>query len=114
MTLQEQLFKEIEKSIQPYKKIMAKASDSILDQEISSYPIFVVHKAEVALGLPLVENDRDININASSLEEFSTKSLIAKDKLEDFTNVYKDPKLQFCLFIINEKIGATFVFLPRD
>ena len=111
---QEEILKEIKESLTPYKAMISKASDKIMDENISSYPIFVVHDSGIALGLPLVEEDEKIRVNASTLEEFSTKSLIQKDKLEDFKEVFKDPTTQLCLFIINKKLGATFVFLPRD
>ena len=101
-------------NLQPYKKIMGQASDTIMDQEVSKYPIFVINKDNVAVGIPLVTEAIEPDgwlINASTLEEFTAKQLIASDKIEEFKEVYKDPKKRFCLFVIAD-FGATFVFLP--
>ena len=113
----EQSFKKLEKEIAPFKTAMSGAADSILDNEVSTYPIFVVYQIPaVDIGLPLVEHSGQSSswaINASTLEEFATKQLIDADKVDDFKAIYKDPKLNLCLFVIH-KIGATFVFIPRN
>ena len=69
-------FLQLENELEPYKILMSKAMDSIMDQEISSYPIFVVHQHEVELGVPIVDKENVTgiwSINASSLEEFVYK-----------------------------------------
>ncbi len=101
-------------NLQPFKKIMGQASDTIIDQEVSKYPIFVINKENIAVGIPLVTEPIKPEgwlINASSLEEFTAKQLITAEKVEDFKGVYGDPKKRFCLFVIAD-FGATFVFLP--
>ncbi len=113
----EEKYKEIELALVPYKKMMAGATDTILDNEVTDYPIFVAHQVSaVDIGLPLVDKTarpEAWSINASSLEEFATKQLISPEKVDDFQQIYKDPKSYLCVFIIH-KIGATFVFIPRD
>ena len=114
MTTKEDQLKEIKEQLQPYKKIMGKASETIMDQEVSNYPIFVVNKTSIPVGIPLVTEPikpAGWLINASSLEEFIAKQIISSDKLADFKQVYGDPKKRFCLFVIAD-FGATFVFLP--
>lgn len=94
---------------------MAKASDSIIDQEVSKYPIFVVHQHEVEIGIPLSEHLEigNWNLHASSLEEFVSKQIIQEEKVDEFRKVYKDPQEFFCLFVLSE-LGANFIFLPRN
>ena len=82
----EDRYKLLEQQISPYKQILGATSDTILDQDVSSYPIFVVHKQGINVGIPL---DLDhipgkLLINASALEEFVTKQLIESHKIEDF------------------------------
>ena len=47
-------FLSLEKELQPYKKILAQAADVILDENVSKYPIFVLHQQELEMGVPLV------------------------------------------------------------
>lgn len=112
---EEKKFEVLEKELQPYKKVLAQASDIIREKEVSKYPIFVFHQHEIEVGIPIVERAKSggaWNIHASSVEEFSSKSLIQEDKVEEFINVFKDPDTHYCLFVISE-LGAQFIFLDR-
>lgn len=105
----------LEDQLKRYVKAMGDASDIIMDQEISKYPIFVAHQQEVAIGIPLVEKEKQgglWNIHASTLEEFVTKSIIFNEKVEEFLKTYKDPKDAICVFVLSE-LGAKFAFLAR-
>ncbi len=109
-------YKQLEQEMQAYKPVMAKAAETILDQEVSSYPIFIVHRQEVNIGVPLVQAEGEEapwSVNASTLEELATKKVIPMVKVDDFREVYKDPREYFCLFVIKDS-GAEFIFLPRE
>lgn len=107
-------FLDLEKDIIPYKKILAQASDVILDENVSKYPIFIIHQQELEMGVPLVEAGKQFrwSVNASTLEEFVTKELIFMEKAQDFITTYKDPEMHLCLFVLSE-LGAQFIFIPR-
>ena len=111
----ERNYELLEKAIAPYKLILGKAADTVLEQELSSYPIFVLHKKEIELGIPLkneIQTPGDWLVNLSTLEEFSTKQVIEASRLNRFTQIYKDPLEFLCLFVVDE-FGANFVFIPR-
>lgn len=105
---------QLEKELMPYKKIMGVAADSILDQEITKYPIFIVHQHTVEIGVPLMKeaNDNKWNVHASSLEELVSKQIIEQNKIDSFRTIYKAPDKFFCLFVLSE-LGAKFIFIPR-
>ena len=108
-------YQNLQAEITPYIKMMGQASDSIRNQDISRYPIFILHKIQLPFGLPLVDREKlggKWSVHASTLEEFSTKQLIEEHKVDDFRAVYKDPKLYLCLFIIQGET-ANFIFIPR-
>ena len=108
-------FRQLERELKPYLPIMEKASDTIMQKDISKYPILVVHQQEIELGIPVVVKDKskgNWSIHASTLEEFATKQVIAAEKIEDFQGIYKNPKQDLCLFVISE-LGAKFIFVPR-
>ena len=110
------IYNELESQVKASKSMMAQASDTIMNQDVSSYPIFVLHRDGVELGIPLKEATNlkeDWHINASTLEEFVAKQIVNNDKVENFKSVYKSPDQFLCLFVV-DKSGATFVFLPRS
>lgn len=94
--------------------LLSKATEMVLDEDVTKYPIFVVHADTIEIGIPLVERGKDDDkwsINVSSLEEFVTKQLIQTSKLDDFKQVYKNPVESHCLFVLSD-LGASFIFLP--
>ncbi len=110
-----ELLVQLEKELTPLAGILGQASDAIVEQNVSNYPIFVTSPTEIEMGIPLIDRTKQKSnwyVNASSLEEFVTKGLIEKDKLEEFQKVYKSAEEQICMFVLSE-IGATFVFIPR-
>ena len=110
----EQKLKKFEEELKPYKKLLGSVADTIMEQDVSSYPVFVLSQEAIEVGIPLntAHIEGPWSVNASSLEEFTAKQLVLSDKVEDFKSVYKDPAAFLCLFVV-DKSGATFVFIPR-
>lgn len=109
------LYAELEEDLKPYYAILNQAADAILDQDVSSYPIFIFANKPIEIGLLLVEREDDKHkwdIHASTLEELVTKKIIEPARVDNFRSIYKNPREYLCLFVLS-KIGATFVFLPR-
>ncbi len=111
----EQLMYSLQRELEPFKPFLAQASDVILDQEVSGYPIFVVCEHLVEVGVPLPETPAGAGkwlVNVSMLEEFTAKQIVKMERLDHFKGIYKDPQCHFCLFVLSE-MGATFIFMPR-
>jgi hypothetical protein len=107
---------QLEKELAAYIDVLSSAADVILDQEISLYPIFVVHKEEMEIGVPVIQKENRMDswsVQASSLEEFVSKQLIEPNKLDSFKTIYKDPAKHLCLFVVSS-LGANFIFLKRN
>lgn len=105
----------IEQDLKDIKSVLAKAADEILNQEVSKYPIFIVHKQEIAMGVALVDREKHAShwsVNASTLEEFAVKNLIVDSKIDEFRKTYKNPETHLCIFLLSD-IGAQFLFIPR-
>ncbi|HRW74409.1 MAG: hypothetical protein R2787_16155 [Saprospiraceae bacterium] len=111
----EEKLQQIKSDLQPYIRMMGTLADQVLVQDVSNYPIFVIHPDTIELGLPVVEKSAHNRwaIHVSTLEEFSTKQIIQEDKIQEFRRIYKDPKAHLCLFVLSD-LGAQFIFLPRD
>jgi len=112
---EELVLKEIEREVRQFVPLLNKAADAVLDQEISNYPIFIVHQGELEIGISVIDPktmQSNWAINISILEEFAAKQLIQDARIESFREIYKDPETHLCLFILSE-IGANFIFIPR-
>ncbi len=108
--------KKLADDLHHYRELLGKTADAVLDQGISSYPIFVLHHQDIALGILLVQGDGEKmpwTVNVTTLEELATKNIVSMEKVDNFRQVYKDPQDYFCLFILDGE-QADFVFLPRD
>lgn len=107
---------QLQQDLKPFMPLLQKAADTILDQDVSRYPIFVVHRYDLELGIPLVvhgESEPKWSINATTLEELVTKRLVETDKVDNFRQVYKDPQEFLCVFAWTEA-AASFIFIPRS
>ncbi len=104
----------IEQSIKKFIPIINKAADAMRASDMSQYPIFIMHKQVIALGLSLIERSPNSEwaINVSNLEEFVSKQLIFENKVEEFKATYKDPKEYNCFFVLSD-LGAQFLFLAK-
>ncbi len=98
-----------------YKKLLGQASDTIVEQDVSKYPIFVLHQHQVEIGLLLVDKTQvtgNWTVNVSTLEEFVTKQIVLTEQLDNFKKNFKSTQTHYCLFVLSE-LGAQFIFLPR-
>ena len=106
----------IENEMKGYNKLLSAAADKVLTTKASAYPIFVVAKQPISLGIQLLDRkitNTNWSINVSSLEEFVSKQLVFDHKAEEFKKTYKDPSEFLCLFVLSD-LGAQFMFIPRE
>ena len=43
----------LEEELKPYKPLLGKVADTIMEQDVSSYPIFVLYRDAIEVGIPL-------------------------------------------------------------
>ncbi len=109
-------FLRFQEEVKPYLTMLREANRTIIDEEVSSHPIFVFHTHDVELGIELTSAE-DIagnwSVRASTLEEFVARRLIEEEKLESFKKTFKDPEAFFCLFVVQPDQSAQFIFVPQ-
>ncbi|MBK9270929.1 MAG: hypothetical protein IPM48_04985 [Saprospiraceae bacterium] len=106
----------LEEDLRRYRKAMNDAREIMLTQEVSIYPIFILHQQNLEMGIPLIEASENTGIwsvHASSLEEFVVKNIIHQNKIDEFKILYKKHDRHLCLFVLSE-LGAQFIFYPRQ
>lgn len=107
---------KLQKELEPYRKSLTEAADIIQTQEVSSYPIFVIHQQTVDIGINIVDKEKtqgNWSVNASTLEEFVTKQILSTEKIDDFKTLYNSHAGELCLFMLSE-LGANFIFMPQQ
>lgn len=102
------------------QRVFEQASETIRDESISNYPIFVLHRDEqFPIGLFLTafgQYHTHYSYNVSTLEELVAKSIVAMDAIDEFRKIYKSPDEFFCFLIIDTDENASphprFWFVP--
>ena len=110
------VLESLELDIKMFKKVFVDAVQAVVNQHVSNYPIFVAHKEELVIGIPILDMEKsgsNWSYNVSSLEEFVTKGIIERSKVDSFKKVYKNPNKFLCLFVFEDE-GANFVFSPLE
>lgn len=106
---------QLQEELSNYRSSLAEAAEIIKDQNVSSYPIFVIHQQTVDIGINIVDKEStqgNWSVNASTLEEFVTKQILSPEKVDDFKTLYRSHEGELCLFVLSE-LGANFIFLPQ-
>jgi hypothetical protein len=83
-------------------------------RKISEYPIFIIAKHPLQLGLTLIEAGDFGNewyYNFSMMEEMVQRGIIDGEKKELFISVYKNPDEFCCLFVVHPDF-SNFVYIP--
>lgn len=109
-------FIKLRDQLKVYIPLMQKAGEIVQDEGVSNYPIMVVHKQEVEIGIPLEMNfpmPGGWQVNVSTLEEFVSKNVIENEKIEEFRALYKQHENHVCLFVLSI-LGAQFVFFEKQ
>ncbi|HQX43690.1 MAG: hypothetical protein IPP06_02260 [Saprospiraceae bacterium] len=109
-------FLQLEEDLRRYRKALNQAQEIMLNEDISLYPIFILHQQELEMGIPVIEAGEKTglwSVHASSMEEFMVKNLIQTEKIPEFQKLYKSHEHHFCLFVLSE-LGAQFIFYPRE
>ena len=106
--------KIIEKLLKKNREILREAAEIIHTQNVSKYPIFVAFQSDIEVGIPLILRGQlpdDWIINASTLEEFHAKQIVAVDKVDDFRELYRSHPNELCVFA-STSAGGKFLFIP--
>lgn len=97
-----------------YRRMLNQAADTIINENVSNYPVFVVTAQPIEVGLPLIERGDLLNtwqVNASTLEELVVKRIVESERTDAFIDMCRKSPEKICLFVISE-LGATFVMMP--
>lgn len=106
---------EIERLLKRYRNKLAVAADTIRNENVSNYPIFVASKTAVEIGVMLFPKGQlpdEWIVTASSLEEFHVRKIIDTEKIDDFRDLYRSKPTEICVFAIDKEGSSKFIFIP--
>lgn len=112
----EELLKQLSEDLSVCREYLRQVSNAMRKGEVSKYPIFIAHREEIDLGVPIIhrsEMDLFWSFSASHLEDFVNKKIVLLEKVEDFKKAYRDPSTFMCIFMLDADEG-NFIFLPFD
>lgn len=99
-----------------HKPTLIRMVQTVCDQDVSNYPIVVLHNASnFDVGILFANLTSGWEIRISTAEEFSARQLIANEKLNDFLELYRKRSARdLSVFVLTTEGGAEFVFIPKD
>ena len=110
------LIESIKSDFKIIESHLKEITQRIIDESISTYPIFIASQEMVNIGSPILDrNEIQVNwfFNVSILEDFVRKGLIQADKTAEFKRTHGDPMEKACIFVIVGEEGQ-FIFVPYD
>lgn len=116
MYLDEEIIKQLSNDLHLCKEYLRQVSNAMRKGDVSKYPIFVAHRDELDLGVPIIhkaEMDLTWSFSASHLEDFVNRKIVLEEKLADFKKAYRDPTQFMCIFLLEED-SANFIFIPFE
>lgn len=110
------LYKRIENRIKQFNPICTKAIQTVVEEDVSLYPVLVAHRPDVILGIPLLSATQigdDFAFRITTLEELVTKQMVAMEHLAAFQKLYRQHQKRFCVLVMDDQ-AADFVFIKSE
>jgi len=104
---------KLEATIKANQALLHKAVQTVVDENVSDYPILVIHSEHVEIGIPLMKigSDPVWVVHISTLEELSARKVMSADKIEDFKEIYKSSQTHLTVLYIQQE-DASLIFVP--
>ncbi len=116
--LDKKLFGIISEDFVKVSDHLKETSYQVRKRGFSDFPIFVVAKSELEVGIVLLqagELENTFDYRVSFLQEFIDRKLIGEESIELFKENYRNPDEFACLFsLISDFAGFVFIPFPED
>ncbi|MEM9837028.1 MAG: hypothetical protein AAF828_11025 [Bacteroidota bacterium] len=110
---------QLQEDIKPYRPQLIEAADTVINQEVSNYPVFLAYPGEeqtIGVGIPVftapTPRGRNWAVHVTTLEELVAKQIVQTEKVDHFLKVYKSTPNSICFLIFTEG-EARFGFVPK-
>ncbi len=99
-----------------YLELMKEAFDGVIREDVSRYPVFIFHRQEVNVGIPIADHHMisgNWSVNISTLEEFYIKGLVMIEQVEEIKKKITGQPPQYCCLVLTADKGS-LIFLPIE
>lgn len=110
---------QLQDDLRVYRPQLAEAADTVVNQEVSNYPVFLAYPGEeqtIGVGIPVftapTSRGQVWSIHITTLEELVTRQIMLQEKVDNFRQVYKNTPNSICFLIFTDG-EARFGFVPR-
>lgn len=110
---------QLQEDLRLYRPQLAAAADTVVDQEVSNYPVFLAYPGEehtIGLGIPVFTaptgRGQTWSVHLTTLEELVARQVVLEEKVDNFRQVYKSTTNALCFLIFTDG-ESRFGFLPR-
>lgn len=103
-------------SLHRYRTLLREAWEGVLQEDVSKYPVFIFHRQEVNVGIPIAERKEhgaDWSVNVSTLEEFYIKGLVTIEQAEEIKRKLGSTPAFYCCLVIGQETGS-LVFIEQS
>lgn len=109
-------WQQLQTDLQTYLPLLQQAAETVRDENVSNYPLFVAYRGEetAAIGLPVIQQSEGGSawtVNVTTLEELVARKVVALANIDGFRQVYKEHTGKLC-FLIWDEGEARFAFVP--
>jgi len=115
MEINKEIIESADMDLATYEDYLQELANVVLEQEVTKYPIFVMHQQPIVeIGRTVIDAARSKtkwSVNISHLEEFVNRKIVPENNIENFKQVYKNPSEFICIFVLANE-NANFVFRP--
>jgi len=116
MDAKAEILRSVKKDLEVLEELIKESAETMRNEELTQYPIFVLSKPSFPAGTLLAKQDEaqtHFSLYATTTEDFIRMGLITMDKAKKFVATYKPVDKYMCLFIVPENPQeAHFIFQP--
>lgn len=106
----------LQRHVEMYKEAIRETADSIINDGISDYPVFIMHQVPIPFGESLIrqeEVETEWSLSAITVEEMIKLGIIQVEKAKYFISQFKSARKQMCLFVVTKEKEAQFIFISN-
>lgn len=113
--MEEKYIEDFASQVEHYHDLLQEAFEGVINEGVSKYPVFIFHRQEVTVGLPIADRhliEGDWSVNLSTLEEFYIKGVVTIEQVEEIKAKMTGKLPVYCCLVLSGD-KASLVFLPR-
>ncbi len=105
----------LESDVKLLQKELSEIVKAIVDGGYSKFPVVLAHPEKLAIAQQVIDKDEyhtNYNYSASTLEELTARSIVVKEREEDFKKQFLIHTDKYCVLLVHPQI-MKFIFTAK-